>query len=371
MKLRNEEPLVSNLSYSLPRLQVCSDMAGRERFKDRLTNKFKQFRRSLVPSRNRSPPPDRSIDPALDSLTSFTPIRSVFSSNYGIPDIQFTNSNLSSLSIPDIQPPHYNFNPPLSIPVQHNYNLNSPSFSNPDIQLPESSPPKKSPKVAHKPQIPPDSPPREVDDLMTRFQGSDMPLGSSPHGSRSSSPLYYSPYGSPLPPSMARDGYGYGYGYGGGSAGMFFNNNTGSVNNTIIGNVSIGNVNSPSFSIPDIPHNYSYNPPSMSLPDIQPLNFNSSNFDASIVIDPAGDEAPGRMANLAIARFQGVKMTLRLVERATDVFPTLKSTVASLLSVIDIMEVRDFQLNVVIVMVLTVSRQPLRTNRIAEIWSRS
>ena len=209
---------------------------------------------------------------------------------------------------------------------------------------------------------------------MTRFQGSDTPLGSSPHGSRSSSPLYYSPYGSPLPPSMARDGYGYGYGYGGGLPGTVVNNEIGVMTNANIAdisNVSIVNVNSPSFSIPDIPHNYNYNPPSMPLPDIQPLNFNSSNFDASIVIDPAGDEAPGRMANLAIARFQGVKMTLRLVERATDVFPTLKSTVASLLSVIDIMEVRDFQLNVVIVMVLTVSRQPLRTNRIAEIWSRS
>ena len=67
----------------------------------------------------------------------------------------------------------------------------------------------------------------------------------------------------------------------------------------------------------------------------------------SIVIDPAGDEAPGRMADLASAGFQGVKTTLRLVERATDVFPPLKSTVAGLLGVIDIVEVRDFQPSVV------------------------
>jgi hypothetical protein len=37
------------------------------------------------------------------------------------------------------------------------------------------------------------------------------------------------------------------------------------------------------------------------------------------------------MADLANAGFQGVKTTLRLVERAADVFPPLKSTVAGLL----------------------------------------
>ena len=91
----------------------------------------------------------------------------------------------------------------------------------------------------------------------------------------------------------------------------------------------------------------------------------------SIVIDPAGDEDPGRMADLTSAEFQGVKTTLRLVERATDVFPPIKSTVGGLLGVIDIVEVRDFQLSVVFVMVLTVPRQPLRTNKIAKVWSRS
>ena len=77
------------------------------------------------------------------------------------------------------------------------------------------------------------------------------------------------------------------------------------------------------------------------------------------------------MADLTSAGFQGVKTTLRLVERATDAFPPLKSTVAGLLGVIDIVEVCDFQLSVVIVMVLTIPRQPLRTNKIAKIWSRS
>jgi hypothetical protein len=72
---------------------------------------------------------------------------------------------------------------------------------------------------------------------------------------------------------------------------------------------------------------------------------------------------------LANAGFQGLKTTLRLVERATDVFPPLKSTVAGLLGVIDIVEVRDFQLSVV--MVLTVPRQPLRTNKITKIWRRN
>ena len=81
------------------------------------------------------------------------------------------------------------------------------------------------------------------------------------------------------------------------------------------------------------------------IPDAQPPNSSSlPNIYPSIVIDPAGDEAPGRMADLASGGFQGLKTTLRLVERASDVFPPLKSAVAGLLGVIDIVEVRDFQL---------------------------
>jgi hypothetical protein len=76
------------------------------------------------------------------------------------------------------------------------------------------------------------------------------------------------------------------------------------------------------------------------------------------------------MADLASAGFEGVKTALRLVERAADVFPPLKSTVAGLLGVIDIVEVCDYH-STQIVMVLTVPRQPLRTNEIAKIWSRS
>ena len=95
------------------------------------------------------------------------------------------------------------------------------------------------------------------------------------------------------------------------------------------------------------------------IPDAQPLN---SNIFPSIVISPAGDEAPGRMADL---------VTLRLVDRVASAFPPLKLAVAGLLGVIDILEVCDFQLSVVIVMVLTVPRQPVRTNKIVKIWSRS
>jgi hypothetical protein len=81
------------------------------------------------------------------------------------------------------------------------------------------------------------------------------------------------------------------------------------------------------------------------IPDAQLPNEPSlSNIYPSIVIDPAGDESPGRMADLAGAGFQGLKTTLRLVERASDVFTPLKSAVAGLLGVIDIVEVRDFQL---------------------------
>ncbi|KAF8240595.1 hypothetical protein L208DRAFT_510387 [Tricholoma matsutake] len=105
------------------------------------------------------------------------------------------------------------------------------------------------------------------------------------------------------------------------------------------------------------------------IPDAQPSNSPSlSNIYPSIVIDPAGDEAPGRMADLARAGFQGLKTTLQLVDSVSGVLPPLKSAVAGLLGVINIVEVRDFQLSVV--MVLTVPRQPLRTNKITKVWSR-
>ena len=71
------------------------------------------------------------------------------------------------------------------------------------------------------------------------------------------------------------------------------------------------------------------------IPDTQPLNSPSSNIYSSIVIQPAGDEYSRGKATV----FQGVKTTLRLVERAADTFPPLKSTAAGLLGVIDIVEV--------------------------------
>jgi hypothetical protein len=110
--------------------------------------------------------------------------------------------------------------------------------------------------------------------------------------------------------------------------------------------------------------------PTHGIPDTQLPNSPSSNIYPSIVI-PAGDKAPGGKADLASTVYQGVKTTLQLVERAADAFPPLKSTVAGLLGVIDIVEVHDFRLSVVIVMVLTVPRQSLRTNKTTKIWRRS
>ena len=74
----------------------------------------------------------------------------------------------------------------------------------------KSPPPKKSPMVAYEPEIPPGNLTCEVDILMAQFQGFVTPLGSSLHGSRSSSPMNHSPHGSPLQPSKAPDSYGYG-----------------------------------------------------------------------------------------------------------------------------------------------------------------
>jgi hypothetical protein len=103
------------------------------------------------------------------------------------------------------------------------------------------------------------------------------------------------------------------------------------------------------------------------IPDAQPPNSPSlSAIYPSIVIHPA---APGRMADLDSTGFQGLKTTLQLVESVSGVFPPLKSAAGGLLRVIDIMEVHGFQLSVV--MVLTVPRQPLRTNKITKIWSRN
>ena len=56
----------------------------------------------------------------------------------------------------------------------------------------KSPPPKKSPMVAYEPQIPPGNLIREVDILMAQSQGFGTPVGSSLHGSRSSSPMNYS-----------------------------------------------------------------------------------------------------------------------------------------------------------------------------------
>ena len=89
-------------------------------------------------------------------------------------------------------------------------------------------------------------------------------------------------------------------------------------------------------------------PDPTSNPDTQPVNSPSlSNIYPSIFIKPAGDDASGRMADLASAGFQGVKATLRLIESVSGVLPPLKSAVSGLLAVIDILEVRDFQPSVV------------------------
>ena len=111
--------------------------------------------------------------------------------------------------------------------------------------------------------------------------------------------------------------------------------------------------------------------PDPSVDDEIPNTPSLSNIYPSIVIDPTGDETPGRMADLASAVFQGAKTTLLLVERTAGGLPPLKSAVSGLLGVIDIVEVRYFQLSVVIVIVMTVPRQPLRTNEIAKIWNGS
>ena len=157
----------------------------------------------------------------------------------------------------------------LSRSPSHFEDTDEQSTDDPSTDEETSPPPKKGPKVGRKPQIPPGTLPREVDDLMAQFQRFGTPLGGSPHGSRSGSPgpMNYPPYGYPVPPSMAPNGYGggvpgsgphgsgptspmyyppYGYPlngvYGGGVPGSIVNSGVGNITNSTISNV--GNDNS-------------------------------------------------------------------------------------------------------------------------------
>jgi len=93
-------------------------------------------------------------------------------------------------------------------PLRRKLSNSPPHFEETENQSTDeekSPPPKKSPKGAPKADS-------QVDDLMAQFQKFVANLGSIPHGSRSSSQMYYPPYGSPLPPSVVPNGYGNGYG---------------------------------------------------------------------------------------------------------------------------------------------------------------
>jgi hypothetical protein len=64
-----------------------------------------------------------------------------------------------------------------------------------------------------------------------------------------------------------------------------------------------------------------------------------------IVTDPDhdGDSSTGRITELAAVGFQGLKTTLQVLERASGVFPPLKSVIGGILGVIEVVEVRNFK----------------------------
>ena len=101
---------------------------------------------------------------------------------------------------------------------------------------------------------------------------------------------------------------------------------------------------------PTLDHPIGTDPTSIhGIPDTQPLDSPSlSNIYPSIVINPGEDETPGRMADLFSTGFEGVKTTLRLVEKVASGFPPLKMAVSGLLGVIDIVEASDFRISAVI-----------------------
>ena len=58
-----------------------------------------------------------------------------------------------------------------------------------------------------------------------------------------------------------------------------------------------------------------------------------------VIVNPSGDTSLNRTADSIGVAYQGVKAALRLVERASDVFPLLKSSVAGVLGIVDTIEV--------------------------------
>jgi hypothetical protein len=67
----------------------------------------------------------------------------------------------------------------------------------------------------------------------------------------------------------------------------------------------------------------------------------SSDSYLTIMAGPSEGVPRGLMLDAVNTGFEGLKTTLRFVERAADVFPPLKSSVAGLLGLIDIVEVRN------------------------------
>ena len=108
----------------------------------------------------------------------------------------------------------------------------------------------------------------------------------------------------------------------------------------------ISTLSIPNISIPDISSSHFTSSPILLSPISSVPGISLSNTYPSTVNFSSGIFISNRIDDLASNGFKGVKMTLRLVESATDVSPPLKSTVEGLLGVIDIMEVRDFQLSV-------------------------
>ena len=82
---------------------------------------------------------------------------------------------------------------------------------------------------------------------------------------------------------------------------------------------------------------------SMTTPSFPALDAaDSSSLYSSIVVATAGGKSSGQSDSLVSTGFQGLKTMLKLIERAGDAFPPLKSTVGGLLGLIDLMEVRNF-----------------------------
>ena len=110
------------------------------------------------------------------------------------------------------------------------------------------------------------------------------------------------------------------------------------------GNVTKLGAEAPTSNTPaSTPTIHSHSNPACETPTPQPtMESPSPSVYPTIMVDPAEDHPPGRLANITSIGYHGFKTSLIAVRESADAFPPLKSVAGGLLALIDIVEVRNF-----------------------------